>query len=217
MAELLGGGGLAGVVTRSAASTAREARRARGSRQLVGRRSEEGGCVTGHPALMEIARVFELERMPEGGGYPVGLVEVAARLMGCQDVGAVVHLCSGSVRAPLSFDIRAASSAACLADVRWLPIRPGSVRFIVVDPPYGADYAEALWGTGRQYPSPMVLLREAAEALAPGGRVALLHQVVPVLPPALTRVGVWGVSTGPGYRMRALTVAEKPEPPRGLW
>ncbi len=201
---------------RSEASAQREARRARSARSLVGRRAGEGGCATGHPAFLDVRPAFELGRMKEGGGYPVGFIQLAARLMGCEDLGAVVHLCSGSVGARLTFDIRPEVRPAAVADVRWLPLRPGSVQWIMADPPYSAEYAEALWGTGKAYPTTAVLLREARDALRPGGRLALLHQVVPVLPAGLARIGTWGVTTGPGYRIRCLTVAELERTPRSL-
>lgn len=163
--------------------------------------------------MFAVNPTIELERMPEGGGYPVGFVEWATQILGAPEPTAVVHLCSGSIQAPLTFDWRALDVGAAVAcDVRWLPIRRESVRWILVDPPYGDDYAEALWGLGKQYPSPTVLLRECASALMIGGRVGFLHHVVPRVPDDLERVGTFGISTGPGYRMRAFTVAEKRAP-----
>lgn len=189
-----------------------EARRARSGRKLSGSNRNGGEeCVTGHPALFAMEPAFELGRMPEGGGYPVGFVELCARLMCVDDLSSVVHLCSGSVAAPLSFDMRRASAASCIADVRWLPIKPRSVRWIMVDPPYGHDYAEALWGLGKVYPLPRVLLRECAMALQPGGQLAFLHQIVPTMVDGLERVGTWGVYTGTETRMRALTIARRVE------
>lgn len=194
---------------------ARESRRARKGRKLSGAQRNGGDeCTTGHPTLFVMNPAFELGRIPEGGGYPVGLVELAARLMGCDDLAAIVHLCSGSVRAPRTFDLRPNVGARVRADVRWLPIRPGSCRWILADPPYGMDYAEELWGLGRQYPIPRVLLRECAAALAPGGHVALLHHVVPSMVPRLERVGTYGVWCGAETRIRALTIARRDE---GLW
>lgn len=195
---------------------ARESRRARKGRKLSAR-SRNGGdeCLTGHPALFVMEPAFELGTLPEGGGYPVGLVELVARLMGIDDLAAIVHLCSGSVRAPRTLDLRADVGAACVADVRWLPLRPGSCRWILADPPYGMDYAEEMWGLGRQYPTPRTLLRECAEALEPGGQVALLHHVVPSMVPGLERVGTWGVWCGAETRIRALTVARRTDPEEG--
>src|SRR5206468_3545685 len=141
------------------------------------------GCVSGHPGLFGLTPpAFELGRMPEGGGYPHGFVEVAAKLMGCRDLGDVVHLCSGSVRARYTFDLRRTSAAAVVADVRELPIRTSSVRWVMADPPYDQEYAEALWSMGKQYPTPTVLLREIGRILRPGGRAAFLHHLVPTLP-----------------------------------
>ncbi len=68
----------------------------------------------------------------------------------------------------------------------------------------------------RAYPTPATILRESARVLVPGGKVALLHHLVPTMPaangvPLLERLGVWGVTTGPGYRIRALTIARRTE------
>lgn len=170
---------------------------------------QDGGG-DGHPALWHATPAFELGPMPEGGGYPLGFVEWAAKLMGCADVAGILHVCSGSVRAPLTIDLRPAAKPAIVADVRWLPIRPGSQRFILADPPYSPDYHAEIWGLDpRLYPAPVVMLRECAQALAPGGRVGFLHHIVPRLPDDLVRIGTHGVTTGPGYRIRAFTVAER--------
>lgn len=187
----------------------KEARRARSGQKegrLRGRQRDEGGATTGHPALFAMRPALELGRFPEGGGYPVGFVEAAARIMHV-DLAELVHLCSGSVRGGrLTIDVRPDAGADVRADVRWLPLRPGSVSAILADPPYSVDYAEELWGTGKIYPTPTVLLRECAEALAPRGVVGVLHHVMPDAVPGLARVGCWGVTTGPGYRIRAFTV-----------
>jgi SAM-dependent methyltransferase len=200
---------------RSPESQAREAIRPRSKTKLQSRRSDRRddtcapGQSIGHPAMFEAKPAFELGAIPEGGGYPQGFIELAARLMAVQDLGAVVHLCSGGIRSARTFDIRPETSCAAIADCRRLPVRSCSVDAIMCDPPYGQEYAEALWGLGKVYPTPIVLLRECARILRPGGAVAFLHQLVPIIPAGLERVGVWGVSTGPGYRMRALTIATR--------
>ena len=96
-----------------------------------------------------------------------------------------------------------------VGDARVLPFRDACVQWIMADPPYEVAYAEELWGLGKRYPTPIVLLREAARVLRPGGLVAFLHHVVPVLPPGLVQVAVHGVTTGPGYRIRARTIAQR--------
>lgn len=195
--------------------TAREARRYRSGQspdRLRGRiRNGEGG--SGHPALFAMRPAIELGTFPSGGGYPHGFVEAAAQLMGV-DLAAIVHLCSGSVRGGrLTIDIRRSAGADVVADVRWLPLRPRSVTAILADPPYSPEYADQLWGTAKVYPTPTVLLRECAEVLAPGGVVAVLHHLMPDAVPGLVRMGCYGVTTGPGYRIRALTLFRRQAQP----
>lgn len=202
------------VTPRSDESVARESRRARSSTSLSG---VKGEAVTGRPALFTLAPAYELERMPTGGGYPKGFVALAASLMGCTDLASIVHVCSGGIRAPRTIDIRPESCASVVADARWLPLRRESVRWVMCDPPYSPEHDEALWGGKNTYPTPAVLLREIADALCEGGRVAFLHFVVPRLPDSMKRVGTFGVTTGPGYRIRCLTLAEKRAPARTLF
>lgn len=109
------------------------------------------------------------------------------------------------------------SPCSVVGDARRLPFRDSSVRWVMADPPYGMDYAEELWRLGKRYPTPIVLLTEAARVLVPGGTVGFLHHVMPDLPKTLEKVGVYGIVTGPGYRIRALTVARKIAPTSALF
>lgn len=174
-----------------------------------GRQRDDGTAATGHPVLFDMRPAIELDIFPSGGGYPVGFVEAAAHLLEA-DLADIVHVCSGSVRGGrLTIDMRPEAGPDVVADARWLPLGAATVRAFLIDPPYSQDYAEDLWQLGHAYPAPIVILREVAHALEPGGRVGFLHHLVPVLPPELKQVGVYGVSTGQGYRMRAFTVAER--------
>lgn len=207
-------------MARSERSTKAERRRNRSTVKLAGRASAGDECSTGHPALFTLAPVLELGRMPQGGGYPVGFVEAAAAMMGA-DLDELVHLCAGSVQGGrLTIDLRAevrylsphwtpGMRPDVVGDVRWLPLGDGTVSAILADPPYSAEHAAELWQAGKQYPTPAVILEESARALRPGGRVAILHHVVPSPMPGLRTLGVYGVTTGTNYRIRALTVFER--------
>ena len=61
----------------------------------------------------------------------------------------------------------------------------------------------------RRAPATSHLLAEAARVLRPCGRVGILHFIVLMPPPGCKLVGVRGVTTGCGYRIRAFTVFEK--------
>lgn len=210
----------------------RERRRARstvdaGSRR--GRLNAPDGSATGHAAIYRMRPALELGRMPEGGGYPVGFVEEAARIMG-HPVANLVHLCAGSVAGGrLTIDLRSSAHPAghrhhspdvhpdVIADVRWLPLGPDTVDAILVDPPYDRAYAAALWNIAAEYPTPSTILRECAVALRPGGIVGILHHIVPMQVDTLTRLGTWGVTTGLGYRIRAFTVYRHDPAPARLF
>ena len=94
-----------------------------------------------------------------------------------------------------------------MADATALPFDDGTFDAVAIDPPYSVEYAEMLYGT--EYPRPSHLLAEAARVVVPGGRVSMLHFLVPASPPALDFETVYGVTTGVGYRIRALTVWRK--------
>lgn len=78
-----------------------------------------------------------------------------------------------------------------------------------METPYSEDYAENLYGTGKHYPKPGQILKEASRLLRPCGRVGLLHFLVPLVRKPMRLVGVWGITTGSGYAIRAWSVFEK--------
>jgi len=142
------------------------------------------------------------------GQYPKGFVRWATRALGVQ-VSEIVHVCSGSLgrAGRCSIDIRPAAVPDVIADARALPLRDGSVRAVMIDPPYAVEYAKGLYGL--EYPRPSHLLAEGARVVAPGGVVALLHFLVMSPPLGCTIERTWGVTTGCGYRIRAFTVYRK--------
>ena len=171
--------------------------------------SQTGGTGNGHPLLFGFEPAWMLDPWPDGGGYPLGFIERALPTLGCTDPHQILHVCAGSVRAKWTVDVREQTTPKVAADGTALPFADASFRWVMCDPPYSEQYAENLYDSRSKYPKPSALLAEASRVLKPGGRVGLLHFQVPMFRPPLSLVGVWGVSTGTGYAIRAWSVFEK--------
>lgn len=166
----------------------------------------------GHPVMFGFKAADDFGPFPDGGGYPFRFLSLAYETLGVTDPDKVLHLCSGSMQRGVRVDIRPEMNPTVVADVRHTPFPDSSFRWIMSDPPYSAEYARNLYGTEAVYPKPGEILREACRLLEVGGRVGLLHFQVPMFRKPLRLVGVWGVTTGLGYAIRAWTVFEKVEP-----
>lgn len=144
------------------------------------------------------------------GAYPVGFERHILRqqLLGPVSAGDVLHVCSGGVSARWTVDIRHEVKPRIVASAAALPFRAGSFRAVLIDPPYNEAYAKQLYRV-KGLPTLKAMLDEAVRVLVPGGRVGILHFVVPMRPAGSKRVLVRGISTGPGFQIRALTVFEK--------
>lgn len=164
----------------------------------------------GHPVMFGFEPSIDFEPFPDGGGYPIGFLDRAYRLMKVSDPDTVLHLCSGSMVRGVRVDVRASRRPTVIADARHTPFRDESFAAILIDPPYSEDYAANLYGTGDVYPSPGALMNEACRLLKPGGRVGMLHFQVPMIRKPLELIRVYGITTGLGYAIRAFTVCEKP-------
>ena len=165
----------------------------------------------GHPLLFGFAPAQDFGPWPDGGGYPHGFLSHAYKTLRVNDPDRVLHICSGSMQRGVRIDIRASAQPTVRADARRLPFRDSSFDAIMADPPYGADYADTLYGTRDDYPSPGLIAREAARVLRPGGFFGILHFLIPHAP--LQYVRSWGVMTGLGYAIRAWSVYHKPVAP----
>ena len=171
--------------------------------------SRTGSTGNGHPLLFGFRPSEDFGPFPDGGGYPYRFMHLAYETLGVTDPSQVLHLCSGSVEVGVRVDIRPEVSPDIVADCRNVPLPDASFDWIMSDPPYSEEYAKNLYGTEKHYPKPGQILKEASRLLRPGGRVGLLHFQVPMSRPPLKLVGVWGVTTGAGYAIRAWSVFEK--------
>ena len=172
------------------------------------KQSDTGAKGRGHPILFGLPEAKMYDDFPEGGGYPKGFLPMAFERLGVSDPTRVLHVCSGSVRTGICVDVRESTHPTVVADGRRLPFRDGEFRWVMADPPYSAEYAETLYGTGAVYPSPHALAQECLRVLQPGGFLGFMHHMVPKI-----RGGkflkVYTITQGPGYNVRAWSVIRK--------
>lgn len=163
----------------------------------------------GHPVMFGSGRAEDFGAFPDGGGYPIRFLEKAYEWLGVTDPDKVLHLCGGSMQRGITVDIRVEMCPTVVADVRNTPFEDESFDWIMADPPYSEEYAENLYGTGKHYPKPGQILKEASRLLRPGGYVGLLHFQVPMFRKPLCLVEVRGITTGLGFAIRAFTILRK--------
>jgi hypothetical protein len=148
------------------------------------------------------------------GAYPVGFEKHILRqqLLGPVSAHDVLHVCSGGVSSRWTVDIRHEVKPTVVASAAALPFATGAFKAVLIDPPYNETYAKQLYRVSG-LPTLKAMLNEAIRVLRPGGRVGLLHFIVPQRPAGARRVMVRGISTGPGFQIRALTIFEKQHGP----
>ncbi len=159
------------------------------------------------------------------GAYLGGFPERARALLGTTVHDPVLHVCGGMAkhypykrgfgRNDATLDIDPMVEPDYLQDARdpW-PISPhwqqSCWRGILIDPPYSEADAEHYTAGAAAYPSPNLLLKRAFEVLAPGGRVGIIHYILPKAPPGAIFVACVGVCCGFNNRIRCYSVFEKP-------
>ena len=163
------------------------------------------------------------------GAYPSGFLVRARDLLGVSIDDPILHVCSGKIEDyPFegygpndgTVDIDKSLQPEWVMDVRKdlpnLPKEDGGPLWpaILADPPYGAEEADN-YNCGRDVlPDPNKLLKLCLEHVRPGGRVGVLHYIVPRPPKEVGEtkirfVAVCGVMTGFGQRIRAYSVFER--------
>lgn len=154
------------------------------------------------------------------GRYPKGFLD---HVLKAQWLGAsvrrddILHVCSGTLSETerWTVDLRAQARPLIMADGKALPFRAASFPAVMLDPPYSDEYARNLYGI--ENPRPSWLLKEAARVVKPGGRVEILHVAIPFAPPGCFLVTVWPVTTGVGFRIRALTIYQREQAGLEIW
>lgn len=142
------------------------------------------------------------------GQYPRSLIPALLPWLKCER-REILHVCSGSLPPGegIRVDLRPDAHPDVLADGRCLPFRDGSQAAVMLDPPYTKHYARDLYGV--EYPRPSHLLREAARVVRPGGRLVFVHYITPNPPPRCHFIKAFGLSTGFGFPMRAVSIYER--------
>lgn len=161
------------------------------------------------------------------GAYLGGFPERARVMIGCSLQEPLLHVCGGMARLypyPRGFgradrtldmdiqtqpdylrDARSPYPSACPKGSRW--------GGILIDPPYSKEDARHYRPGEDAYPEPNLLVRNGLDAVPVGGKVGIIHYIVPQCPDDARFVALVSVFCGFNNRMRAFSVYEKTENP----
>ena len=149
------------------------------------------------------------------GAFPYGFLERARWLLGAGEQDAVLHVCSGAVRSypyrgfgpnDRTLDTLLAVGPDYCQDALQ-PLPAGPWHAILIDPPYTEEDAKRY--STSTYPSPKLLLENAAAVLSQGGRIGLLHYYLPSFDKKLLRlVAQVAVVGGCNRKIRLFSVLE---------
>jgi hypothetical protein len=159
------------------------------------------------------------------GAYLGGFPERARALLGVTIQDPVLHVCGGKSRLypykggfgpnDYTLDLDPTLKPDFLQDARQpFPGRPsplGDTQWpaILMDPPYSEEDAQHYAPGSENYPTPNQLIKNALAALRPGGRVGLIHYILPN-PAGMRFVAAVGILCGFNNRIRIYSVFEKP-------
>lgn len=155
------------------------------------------------------------------GAYPNGFLERAKVLLGVSGHGVTLHVCGGHAKdypnkqviGPLDFtlDLDPETKPDFCQDAReMLPTKLNGWPAILCDPPYTVDDAGRYAVGADMMPNANGLLRRALEAVRVGGRVGMLHYLLPQPPKSGVKfIACVGVIVGFNNRMRCFSVFER--------
>jgi hypothetical protein len=157
------------------------------------------------------------------GAYLGGFPERARVLIGCSITDPVLHVCGGMSRHypyaggfgpnDRTLDLDPACEPDFLQDATdRLPFQNAATPFwpgIIFDPPYSPDDAAKYVPGSERYPSPNKLIERGIEAVMAGGRVGIIHYVLPRCPKNAKFIACVGVCCGFNNRIRCFSVFER--------
>jgi hypothetical protein len=153
------------------------------------------------------------------GAYLGGFPERARALLAATIDEPVLHVCGGKSKLypyrggfgpnDKTLDLDPATSPDFLHDAR--DPYPKGFKAILADPPYSEADAEHYAPGESAYPKPNSILKNAFDALPTGGRVGLIHYILPQAPKPSRFVAAVGVMCGFNNRIRVFSVFEKTE------
>lgn len=164
------------------------------------------------------------------GAYPNGFLERARALLGVSPFDAVLHVCGGRAREypakprgfgphdkTLDLDPALAPDFVQAATDPLPTIQCSNDNChghpwpaLIADPPYTPTDAAKYAPGPSVFPSANAILRNMLDVVRPGGRVGMLHYVLPQPPREGVRfVACVGVIVGYNNRMRVFSVFEK--------
>lgn len=159
------------------------------------------------------------------GAYLGGFPERARALLGCTINEPVLHVCGGMSKLypyrrgfglnDMTLDLDPNTQPDFLRDARDpLPECPhgftsGLWSGVLIDPPYSEQDAAHYVPGSEKYPKPNALIQRAFEVLPMGGRVGIIHYILPSPPKNSVFVAAVGVLCGFNNRIRIYSVFEK--------
>lgn len=152
------------------------------------------------------------------GAYLGGFPERARALLGVSITDPVLHVCGGKAKLypykggfgpeDMTLDMDPDCAPDFLQDARE-PL-PHGFKAMLIDPPYSKEDAQHYAPGETNYPSPNLLVKNALDALPMGGRVGIIHYLLPSVPKDRAKfVAAVGVLCGFNNRIRVYSVFEK--------
>ena len=151
------------------------------------------------------------------GAYLGGFPERARSLLSASIQEPVLHVCGGMAKLypyaggfgphDKTLDLDPNVAPDFCQDARNL--YPAGFKAILADPPYSETDAEHYWPGKSRYPQPNEIVKRGIEALEVGGRVGIIHYILPSPPKNAKFIAAIGVICGFNNRIRIYSVFER--------